>query len=190
MIVFIVLLIFFISTTLIANYINSANLVTIPPDFYGTSKEVDINEFETFLNESNISIYLPTIIPNELNLTAIYLMENPFIAIVVYSAESNKDYKTAELNVQISMAYHVPNYDELVSNIQNPEIETALEINTWPVLVNEKASTGGDSSAIAKWGEYTVIAMSWIQNNEYLINCPIFTFSDVVTLVENMQPFC
>ncbi len=185
---FIVLLTFFVSVTLIANIIINNNFVWTPPDFYATSKEVDIDEFQTFLKENDISIYLPTGVPNELNLTAIYLKESPFIAIVVYSAESNKDYKTAELTVQVSIAHHLPDYDELVSNIQNPETEKALEINSWPLVVHEKASSGGESSFVAKWGEFTVLTELWIQDNAYCINSPTFTFSDVVSLVENMQP--
>jgi hypothetical protein len=169
------------------NYNNSKNLISTPPDFYATSKEVDIDEFKIFLKESNISVYLPTSIPNKLSLTAIYLEERSFIAIVVYSAEKNRDYKTAELTVQISIAQYKPDYDELISKIQNPETETALKINNWPLLVNEKASSGGDSSFIAKYGDYTVFTMLWIQNNQYYINSPTFTFSDVVSLVENMQ---
>lgn len=187
MIGFIALLAFFIFATVVS--INSSkNITSIPLDFYGTSKEVDIDEFNTYLKESDISVFLPTIIPNKLSITAIYLKENPFIAIVVYSAEFNKDYKTAELTIQISIANYKPDYDELVSKIQNPETETALEINTWPLLVNEKASSGADSSTIAKWGEYTVFTTLWIQDNQYYINSPTFTFSDVVNLVENMKP--
>ena len=66
---------------------------------------------------------------------------------VVYSAEANKDYKTAELTIQISPATSIPTCNELLSNINNPEFEKVFEINGWPVLVNERASSGSECRA-------------------------------------------
>jgi len=158
-----------------------------PPDFYGTSKEVNINEFTNYTKKNEIAVYLPSDIPNKFEITAIYLKESPFIAIVVYSAESNKDYKTAELGIEISRAKSIPTYNELSSNIKNPEFEKAFEINGWPVLVYERASSGGESSFIAKYGEYTLLTMIWIEGNQYFINSPTLTTAEVKVLVENMS---
>ena len=165
---------------------NNSNTISSPADFYGTSKEVDLNEFVTYLNNNDISVYLPADLLDKFEMTAIYLKESPFIAIVVYSAESNKDYKTAELTIQISPATSIPTYEELSSNIENPEFEKAFEINGWPVLVNERASSGGDSSFIAKYGEYTLLTMIWIEMNQYLVNSPTLITAEVKVLVENM----
>lgn len=158
-----------------------------PPDFYGTSKEVNINEFTNYTKKNEIAVYLPSDLPNKFEMTAIYLKESPFIAIVVYSAESNKDYKTAELGIEISRAKSIPTYNELSSNIKNPEFEKAFEINGWPVLVYERASSGGESSFIAKYGEYTLLTMIWIEGNQYCINSPTLTTAEVKVLVENMS---
>ncbi len=165
----------------------SPRLISIPADFYGTSKEVNINEFTTYLNKTNLTIYLPSDLLDKYEMTAIYLKESPFIAIVVYSAESNKDYKTAELTIQIAPAPSIPTYNELSSNIKNPEFEKAYEINDWPVLVNERASSGGESSFIAKYGEYTLLTMIWIEGNNYFINSPTLITAEVIILVENMR---
>ncbi len=172
-----------------STFLNSLNNNTIssPADFYGTSKEVDINEFTTYLNKNDITVYLPSDLLDKFEMTAIYLKEKPFIAIVVYSADSNKDYKTAELTIQISPATSIPTYNELSSNIKNPEFEKAFEINSWPVLVNERASSGGDSSFIAKYGEFTVLTMIWIEENQYFINSPTLITAEVKILVENMK---
>jgi len=158
-----------------------------PPDFYGTSEEVNINEFTNYTKKSEIVVYLPSDLPNKFEMTAIYLKESPFIVIVVYSAESNKDYKTAELTIQISPATSSPTYNELSSNINNPEYEKAFEINGWPVLVNERASSGGDSSFIAKYGEFTLLTMIWIEGNTYIINSPTLITDEITVLAENMR---
>jgi len=133
-------------------FANHKNRILTPLDFYGTSKEVNINEFTNYTKKNEIVVYLPSDLPNKFEMTAIYLKESPFIAIVVYSAESNKDYKTAELTIQISPTASIPTFNELSSNINNPEFEKVFEINGWPVLVNERASSGGEISFIAKCG--------------------------------------
>ena len=177
----------FASTFLNSLNPNNNNTISSPADFYGTSKEVDINEFTTYLNKYNITVYLPSDLLDKFEMTAIYLKEKPFIAIVVYSADSNKDYKTAELTIQISPAASTPTYNELSANIQNPEFEKAFEINGWPVLINERASSGGDSSFIAKYGEFTLLTMIWIGGNVYFINSPTLITAEVIILVENVR---
>ncbi|TFG23272.1 MAG: hypothetical protein EU533_03325 [Promethearchaeota archaeon] len=176
--------IFFVS--LIFN--NSMNSSSTPPDFYGCSQEVDLEEFSDFLEEYNRTVYLPKSLPNDYELTAIYLdKQEYFIAIVVYSAELNKDYKTAELTYQISIATSTPTCEELTANIQNSDTESVYEINGWPVLLNEKASSGGESSFIDKYGEFTVLTMLWIKGIAYSINSPTLNSSQVISLIENMS---
>ncbi len=182
---FLTILIF--ASAFLNSFANNINTIGIPPDFYGTSKEVNINEFANYVEKNEIVVYLPSDLPNEFEITAIYLKESPFIAIVVYSAESNKDYKTAELTIQISPTASIPTYTELSSNIVNPEFETVFEINGWPVLVNERASSGGDSSFIAKYGEYTLLTMIWIEGNTYIINSPTLITDEITVLAENMR---
>ena len=184
---FVSLLIILVFTSTVLNISNNNSIIYGPADFYGTSKEVNINEFTTYLNKNNITVYLPSDLLDKFEMTAIYLKESPFIAILVYSAESNKDYKTAELTIQISPAASTPTYNELSANIQNPEFEKAFEINGWPVLVNERASSGGDSSFIAKYGDFTLLTMIWIEGNVYFINSPTLITAEVIILVENMR---
>ena len=184
---FVSLLIILVFTSTVLNISNNNSIIYGPADFYGTSKEVNINEFTTYLNKNNITVYLPSDLLDKFEMTAIYLKESPFIAILVYSAESNKDYKTAELTIQISPAASTATYHELSANIQNPEFEKAFEINGWPVLVNERASSGGDSSFIAKYGDFTLLTMIWIEGNVYFINSPTLITAEVIILVENMR---
>jgi len=145
-----------------------------PGDFYGTSKEVSLEEMAEIADIKNISIYLPSTLPNNLTMTAIYLQETPFIAIVVYSAEGNKDYKTAELGIQLTQipSEFIPTYD--------------LEINGWPVKVNEKASSGGDPEFREKYGDYTLLVWVWIEEVGYTICAPTLGTEEAVQLVGSM----
>ncbi|TFG23954.1 MAG: hypothetical protein EU533_02630 [Promethearchaeota archaeon] len=175
--------------TFLSTLLNSSGNTNFssPPDFYATSQEVDLNEFSDFLEENEYTVYLPKSWPNDYKLTAIYLKKDPFIAIVVYSAELNKDYKTAELTYQISIVTSTPTHEELSQDIQDPSIETVYEINGWPMLLNEEASSGGESSFVDKYGEFTVLTMLWIESCQYMINSPNLTPEEVITLVENMS---
>ena len=116
-------------------------------------------------------------------------MKSPFLAIVVYSAEGNKDYKTAELGIQIKPVPpdSTPTYLQLESQVENSEFEYALEINGWPVKVNEKADSGGDSEFRDKYGENTLLVRVWIEGNEYTICAPTLKTDDAVQLVACMS---
>ncbi len=183
---FILLLVAFFLASFLINSNN--NYVSQPPDFYYTSQQVTFDEFTEYIKNNEIVVNLPSLLPEGYKLTAIYLKKSPFIAIVVYSTDSNKDYKTAELTIQISYATQIPTCDELVSNIQNGEFEKVYEINNWPVLVNEKASSGSEASFIAKYGEYTVLTIVWIEEIQYVINSPNLTTTNIITLVQEMGP--
>jgi len=158
-----------------------------PADFYGTSRDVSLNDTITVAKQYNLSIYLPFELPDDFECTAIYLKDSPFIAIVVYSAEGNKDYKTAELVIQISPAGSPPTYSELESIAASMLFTIAVEINSWPVLVNEKASTGGEVETRKKWGDYFLLVTVYIEGMRYMITCPTLTTNEAILMVEKLQ---
>ena len=94
-----------------------------PMDFYATSREVSLGELVDFADKYDISLYLPSELPNNLKLTAIYLKDGPFVAILVYSAEGNKDYKTAELTIEIIPTSDTPTLNELESRAESSPFE-------------------------------------------------------------------
>lgn len=163
------------------------NFASDPPDFYGTSKEVSLDEMVEVASKFNLSLYLPSELPNNLELTAIYLKDGPFIAMVVYSAENNKDYKTAEFVIQIVPSESSPTYDSLKSEADKSEYRTALEINGWPVLVDEKASSGGEAEFRAKYGDYTLLIKVWIDGMRYNLVAPTLNTNDAIQVVELMS---
>ncbi len=159
----------------------------VPADFYGTSRDVSLNETIIVAKQYNLSIYLPSELPDDFECTAIYLKDSPFIVIVVYSAEGNIDYKTAELVIQISPAGSPPTYSELESIAASMLFTTAVEINSWPILVNEKASTGGEVETRKKWGDYFLLVTAYIEGMRYMINCPTLTTNEALLMVEKLH---
>ncbi len=159
-----------------------------PPDFYQTSKEVSLEEMIEIANKNDLLIYLPSELPGNLKITAIFLKESPFIAIVVFSAESNKDYITAELTIEIAPVNPkwVPSYNELQSEAEMNQDKTALEINTWPVMIHENADIGGHFERRAKFGDYTLLVNLWIYNIGYIFCAPTLKFNEAVVTIESM----
>ncbi len=182
----VVLVIFFIVVSWSLN-VAEPNTTHEPLDFYGTSRKVSLIEMIEVATKFNISLYLPSESPNNLELTAIYLKDGPFIAMVVYSAESNIDYKSAEFIIQIVQSESSPTYDHLKSKADKSEFKTALEINNWPVLLDEKADSGGEAEFREKYGDTTLLGRVWINGMRYNIVAPTLKINDVIQVVEDMN---
>ena len=159
------------------------------PDFYVISREVSLNEMIEKGNEYNLSIYLPAEIPDNLELTAIYLRNWSFLAIVVYSAEGNKDYKTAEFVIQITPTSDTPTYEEISAEAGNSADVLALEINGWPTIIYERASSGGNIETRDKWGNWLLLVRLWIEGIRYNLVAPTLCTDDVIEVIENMSSF-
>ncbi|MHA1641931.1 MAG: hypothetical protein ACTSUX_05930 [Promethearchaeota archaeon] len=181
-----------ISTILIINYWAisfSSQPVSYPADFYGTSEEVPLEEFLSYAKENNFSIYLPTKFPKGFIITAIYLKREPFIAIVVYSNEENKDYKTSGFTIEISHINpkYIPTLLELQALDESSQYIYAKEINNWTVMIHEHASIGGNPETKAKFGDYGLIAQVWIDCIEYLYCIPLLSKQDEISqIIETM----
>jgi len=158
-----------------------------PPDFYGTSEEVSLEEMVEVANKFNLSIYIPSELLRDLKITAIYLKESPFIAIVVFSADGNKDYKTSEFGIEIAPVnpQWVPTYSEFQSEAEKSPDKTAMEINSWPVMIHENAYSGV-SERRDKYGDHTLLVHLWIDEIEYLISTPTLNVNEAVSIVESM----
>ncbi|MFX0199407.1 MAG: hypothetical protein ACFFCW_25070 [Candidatus Hodarchaeota archaeon] len=168
---------------------NSSNIGEGPADFYGTSREVSLSELVQVADKMDVMpLYLPSALPSGFKLTAIYLKDGPFIAIVVYSAEGNKDYKTAELTIEFTPTSTPPTYEQLRAWAEESEDEMALEINGWPVRVLEKAATGGDKEHWEKYGAYQLLVFAWIEGINYTISPMTLTSDEAIQLVRSMRP--
>ncbi|MFX0138950.1 MAG: hypothetical protein ACFFDN_35240 [Candidatus Hodarchaeota archaeon] len=159
-----------------------------PAPFYDeNTKNIPVSEFVDFAEKSGFSLYLPSVLPNDLELKAIYLKESPFIGLVVYSAEGNEDYQTAELVFQITPANPVPTLDELESEAKNSPYFSVSTINGWLVFFMERASSGGNREFREKYGDYTLVVRVWIDELEYRINAPTLTTDELTQLIRNME---
>ena len=156
-------------------------------DFYAVSREVILEDFIEEAHNYNQSLYLPLDLPANLKITAIYLRYKAFLAIIVYSADGNKDYKTAELTIQVSISYNPPTYESLQEMVTNSDYESAIQINSWNVYIDERARGSSNEEFKAKYGDSTLLAMSWIDGCTYTMNCPTITKNQAIDLIESME---
>ncbi|KKN29938.1 hypothetical protein LCGC14_0838920 [marine sediment metagenome] len=185
----VILVFLFIGASWLLINMKGSDIIHEPADFYGTSDEVSLKYMVKVANDYNYLIYLPSELPNNFKLTAIYLKESPFIALIVYSAEGNKDYKTAEFVIQISPSPSEisPTFNELKAEAETSEYRIALEINSWPVRVNEKADSGADKALRRKYGDYILLAEVWIDEMVYSLSAPTLKTEDIEQLVGHMS---
>ena len=165
-------------------------------DFYAIAREASLSELVQVADKTGNPLYLPSALPPGFKLTAIYLHEDEplkegeilfFISIVVYSAEGNKDYKTAELGIQITLGAR-PTYKQMQAWTEKSKYVTVLRINDWPVRLNERASTGGNEERRAKYGEYQLLVEVWIKAIAYTISPMTLTPDEAIQLVRSMRP--
>ncbi|MEM1569627.1 MAG: hypothetical protein QXM89_03260 [Candidatus Bathyarchaeia archaeon] len=158
-----------------------------PGDFYSADcREVSLDELVKVVSEAGRTIYMPSKLPRGLKLTAIYLKDGPFIAIFVYSSEDNKDYRTAELCIEISPSGLPPLLLEELKSI-SPGYEYVLKINNWLVRVEKDAYIGSEELRRKYGKDRAPLAEAWIEGFNYLIGSPILTAEELLQLIQNME---
>jgi hypothetical protein len=162
-----------------------------PVDFYAAGgRGVSLDELIKFVGEAGETIYLPSKLPRGLKLTAVYFKDGPFIAIVVYSAEGNKDYKTAELTIEISPSSLPPSSLEELKSISTHDY--VLEVNGWPVGIKKDAHVF-EEEFIKKYKTNRALwAEVWIKGSSYTFNysilSPTLTVEELIQLIHDMKP--
>ncbi|MFW9905433.1 MAG: hypothetical protein ACFFFH_13920 [Candidatus Thorarchaeota archaeon] len=163
---------------------NRDPMLSYPPDFTRTSVQVSLDELLNVVDNQNFSLYLPSKLPKDLELTNIYLKVKPFIAIVVYSAEGIKDYREAEFGIGIERigTDFTPSYEELQSQFDKTEDVTVLKINDWPAIVRENVHLRSE-----KYGDYASIVEVYIEGNLYTLAGPNLSSDDLISIGQSMR---
>ena len=163
------------------------------PEFIEIAEEVSLQELVDFMAAGGKKLYLPTELPEGLELTAIYMKDGPFVAVLVYDREGVKDPALAELVIQVAPGpeYYGMSVDEYVRGYEEifPEgrIEV-LEINGWPVFIDKEAPVYRPRK-IAKFGNTILTATVWIDGIEYTIGLPkTYTVEQLKALIQSMKP--
>ncbi len=172
-----------------------------PPDFHPiadftrVAERVSLQELINYMAEHGMTLYLPTQLPNGLKLTAVWLKDGPFVAMIVYDRHAETDPYLAELVIEL---YPTPltayggrselekHLKEVYGDEYGKRIKT-LEVNGWFVVIDEKAPCGAPRT-VEKFGPYVLYVRVWIEEVEYRIVAHTLTVEEVVQLIQNMKP--
>jgi len=156
-------------------------------DFTRIAEEVSLQELIEYMAEHGATLYLPTQLPDGLEITAVYLKRGPFVAVIVWDSHGNKDPATAELVMEVAPG-ETPSLEKL-KEVYCRENEYVLEINGWPVAIKMDAPVMRLRTR-EKWGETVPFITVWIDGIRYSITGDpnLLTLEQIEELVQSMRP--
>ncbi|MEM3069922.1 MAG: hypothetical protein QW638_03320 [Candidatus Bathyarchaeia archaeon] len=135
----------------------------------------------------NITLFLPTILPNGLKPIAAYVVIDKSgnignVAIFLYSNKSRDRIETAELAIEVYPAEDLP-FDP-----KSTKGGVFTTINGWKVYYNEEAFVGHEEYQ-QLYGPYARLISVYINGRNYLYGgAPPLTIQDMIKIVESMKP--
>jgi hypothetical protein len=162
----------------------------IPPlyeAFMSQAREVSLEEFVRLVRSHGLEILIPTYLPRGMTLTTIYYKCCPLVAMMVYSAKGIKDFRYAELVIEISPSGLPPSEDYLLSLNRTSRDVYVLKTDRGYARIYPKALFG-DEERNRKFGP-TVLAIYDYGGVNYLISIlrPI-TMKEVEDLIKGLAP--
>ncbi len=151
----------------------------MPADFTRVAEEISLQEFLEIAKENGFTVYLPTWLPDDMELTAVWFKYGLYpIAIVVYDSHGEEDPYLAEFSIQIIPTPCLP--------VTPTEDSIVLEVNGWQVIIKKAHLTV--PREIAKFGEYALVADVYIDGVWYSICAPTLTVEEVIAIIQSMKP--
>ncbi len=152
-----------------------------PVPFVYVADEITLEELVRIAKKwDNVTIYLPTQLPDGMKLTAVWFKYGVYpIAIVVYDSHGEKDPRYSEISIQIVIGY--PDFRTLYNESK------LTEVNGWPAMIREKVPLR-DPKAIARLGNYIAVVDVWIDGSWYSIAAAGLTVEEVMVIVQSMRP--
>lgn len=147
-------------------------------------EEASMQEMLEAARIRNISIYLPSNLPNSLTLTTVYIQESPFHVIIPFSSDGNKNYDTAEIYLGISKS-EPPTYSEMQTWAEDNENASAVLLGSWMIYMNEYAYIGNEERR-EKYGNYHFTAAAYKENIKYVFLLPTLTMEEYLAMMQTM----
>jgi len=164
---------------------------SIPPlyeAFMSKAKEVSLTELRDIMKSKGYELLVPRWLPEGIKLSTIYYKCCPLVVIMVYSDRGTKDYRYA--NITIEIAPFDPRYapsEEYLQGRNNPPKEYVVKIRDLVAIVIPE-SMPGDPEQQRLFGSYP-LAVGWRNGLEYIIAVkrPL-TVDDLISLLNSLSP--
>ncbi len=160
-----------------------------PPLYEGfmlQAKEVSLDEFINTMKSHGIEVVLPTRLPKNLVISTIYYKCCPLVAMVVYSARGEKDYRYAELVIEIA-PNPFPLSEEHLQQLNNTAVdEYVIKVGKGYARIIPKAPFG-DEERNRLFGPQPM-AIYWDGGLEYIIGVlPPLSLEDLEYVVRGLE---
>jgi hypothetical protein len=157
------------------------------PSFEGMAIRISFNELRDLAEKNNLKLFLPTFMPNQIQLIAIYRLEDNFM--LCYSNIEVENYRYANITVEIRKAYSTPSVEDLRQiAAADPDGDTKiLNIDdTWVVVV-EKAHWG--YAELEQLYGPSPLAYFWRSGHYYMVSVTLPITSDqLIDIIRSFKP--
>lgn len=158
---------------------------SVPPlyeAFMSQAREVSLAELTQAVNAHNASLIVPTWLPDQMVLTAVYMKCCPFVAIITYSDHGAKDFRDAELTVEIAPGAQPP-----LEQLRQASPDKLRQIGDRWVVVFDRAPFG-DPEMQRRFGP-SPYAYFWSGGLYYQVGVKApRTPEDLIRIINSMQP--
>jgi len=153
--------------------------------FYEIAEKITLNELIEAANEYNFNLYLPTKMPGNITLVAIYY--KPPLIMLSYSDKEVKDYRYDKVTIEVYMGSQVPpSLEELKLTAEKEPNNQVFSINSARGILIENARWG-DPELQELYGS-SPFAYFWLGNHYYMISVvPPITSDQLIEIIQNME---
>ena len=158
-----------------------------PAPLYKVAKRITLKELIDVADTHDIDLYLPTKMPDNISLAAIYY--KPPVIILSYCDREVTDYRYDNVTIEISMWSHTPPPLEELKKIaeKDPDNLKVLNINGVRGILIEKARWGNPE--LQELHGSSPYAYFWLGNHYYTISAtPPITSDQLIEIIKSMKP--
>lgn len=153
-----------------------------PPGIDKNLEEVTMEEMLTTAANRSVPIYLPSQLPKNLEITAVYMSTKTFRIIIPFNSNSDKNYHTAEFYIGITQDSSPPTFSEMQTWAEGKETETALFISGWLIYLIENASISIPERREV-YGETQFTADAYRDGIEYTFVMATLTMDEFIDII-------
>jgi hypothetical protein len=164
---------------------------SVPPlyeAFMSQAREVSLEELKDIMKSHGFDLLVPHYIPDGIKLSAVYYKCCPLVVIIVYSDRGVKDYRFANIAIEIIPFDPVfaPS-EEYLQRLNNPPKQYVVRIRDFVAVITPEAEYGDPE--LRKLFGPSPMAVVWHNGLQYIIgvNRPL-TVEDLHLILNSLSP--
>jgi hypothetical protein len=164
---------------------------SVPPlyeAFMSQAREVSLEELKDIMKSHGFDLLVPHYIPDGIKLSAVYYKCCPLVVIIAYSDRGVKDYRFANVAIEIAPFHPIfaPS-EEYLQRLNNPPKQYVVRIRDFVAVITPEAEYGDPE--LRKLFGPSPMAVVWHNGLQYIIgvNRPL-TVEDLHLILNSLSP--